>query len=74
MGGPHARVPAGLGGGPAARLERLPARRGRMWGMICVSCRERCHQDCPGGTWCDCQHEPPPQQQPEPALGWIRQG
>jgi hypothetical protein len=46
-----------------------------MWDMICVSCRERCHQDCPGGTWCDCQHEPPQQQQqPEPTLGWIRQG
>ncbi|HEY2578823.1 MAG TPA: hypothetical protein VGI74_21165 [Streptosporangiaceae bacterium] len=43
--------------------------------MICVPCRERHHEDCPGGTWCDCQHEPPQGQDPaEPALGWIRQG
>jgi hypothetical protein len=27
--------------------------------MICVHCRSRHHQDCPGGTWCDCQHMPP---------------
>jgi hypothetical protein len=26
--------------------------------MICVPCRERHHEDCPGGTWCDCQHLP----------------
>jgi hypothetical protein len=38
--------------------------------MICEACRDggqlarlgfsfgadECHQDCPGGTWCDCQH------------------
>jgi hypothetical protein len=28
--------------------------------MICVACRRRHHEDCPGGTWCDCQHLPAP--------------
>jgi hypothetical protein len=42
--------------------------------MICVPCRERHHDDCPGGTWCDCQHLPPRQTEAEPTLGWIRQG
>jgi len=43
--------------------------------MICVSCREQRHEDCPGGSWCDCQHQPPQgQPPPEPRLGWIRQG
>src|SRR5271166_4363993 len=27
--------------------------------MICVPCRKRHHEECPGGTWCDCQHQPP---------------
>ena len=26
--------------------------------MICVACKVRSHEDCPGGTWCDCQHQP----------------
>ncbi|MEV4006368.1 hypothetical protein [Actinomadura sp. NPDC049753] len=26
--------------------------------MICQSCRERHHEDCRGGSWCDCQHQP----------------
>jgi hypothetical protein len=45
--------------------------------MICVDCRRRHHQDCPGGTWCDCQHQPSPQTQAaenETALSWVRQG
>ena len=47
--------------------------------MICVPCRERHHEECPGGTWCDCQHLPPagqPGTQPgtEPSLSWLRQG
>jgi len=53
--------------------------------MICVDCRRRDHRDCPGGTWCDCQHQPRPGQpdgtadaEPahgaEPALSWVRQG
>lgn len=24
--------------------------------MVCKSCRKQEHGDCPGGTWCDCQH------------------
>jgi len=28
--------------------------------MICQSCRERRHAECRGGSWCDCQHLPPP--------------
>ncbi|HVT68142.1 MAG TPA: hypothetical protein VHF26_10365 [Trebonia sp.] len=45
--------------------------------MICVDCRRRHHQDCRGGTWCDCQHQPPPQApaaEGETALSWVRQG
>jgi len=48
--------------------------------MVCVECRRRHHEDCPGGTWCDCQHQPSPEDQgaqeaqAEPALSWIRQG
>ena len=48
--------------------------------MICVACRRRQHQDCPDGTWCDCQHQPPPSSDgapngtAEPALTWVRQG
>ncbi len=44
--------------------------------MVCVPCRERHHEDCPGGTWCDCQHLPPrrAESETEPTLGWIRQG
>ena len=47
--------------------------------MICVECRQRHHEDCPGGTWCDCQHQPPPEAQAaeraaESALSWVRQG
>jgi len=47
--------------------------------MICVACRKQHHEECPGGTWCDCQHLPPadpPETQPgtEPPLSWIRQG
>jgi hypothetical protein len=42
--------------------------------MICPHCRRREHQACKGGTWCDCQHKPPADLQPEPVMGWIRQG
>jgi len=50
---------------------------GTIKNMICVSCRQRHHQDCPGGTWCDCQHLPAQdagQAAAEPPLSWIRQG
>jgi hypothetical protein len=52
--------------------------------MICVHCRGRHHEDCPGGTWCDCQHVPPAGraqdaeqaggQAAEPPVNWVRQG
>jgi hypothetical protein len=45
--------------------------------MICVACRRRDHEDCRGGTWCDCQHQPSPESlepQAETALSWVRQG
>jgi hypothetical protein len=45
--------------------------------MICVCCRQRRHEDCPGGTWCDCQHLPPAdagQTATETPLSWVRQG
>ncbi|WP_300610935.1 hypothetical protein [Trebonia sp.] len=45
--------------------------------MICLPCRQRHHEDCPGGTWCDCQHLPArdaSQAASEPSLSWVRQG
>ena len=45
--------------------------------MICVECRQRHHEGCPGGNWCDCQHQPSPEAQEyeaESAMSWVRQG
>jgi hypothetical protein len=54
--------------------------------MVCVACRKRHHEDCPGGNWCDCQHLPAPaagaagegsdadRVPAESALSWVRQG
>ncbi len=45
--------------------------------MVCLDCRQRHHENCPGGTWCDCQHQPPPEareHEAEPAMSWVRQG
>jgi hypothetical protein len=53
--------------------------------MICEACRDRRHGDCPGGTWCDCQHKTPEgddaaaaesdaDEGPEPKVNWLRQG
>ncbi|MBB5784895.1 hypothetical protein [Nonomuraea jabiensis] len=40
--------------------------------MICESCKDKRHEDCRGGSWCDCQHL---QQKPhEPDLSWKSQG
>lgn len=25
--------------------------------MICVDCRRQVHNQCRGGTWCDCAHQ-----------------
>lgn len=32
--------------------------------MICLSCRERVHENCRGLTWCDCQHRVPEMEAP----------
>ncbi|MBB5964351.1 hypothetical protein [Planomonospora venezuelensis] len=42
--------------------------------MICQQCKDRRHEECRGGSWCDCQHqgaEPEPRESP---LVWPRQG
>ena len=41
--------------------------------VVCLACRKQLHEDCPGGTWCDCQHQPP-DRPAEPPQGWIRRG
>ena len=41
--------------------------------MVCPAYRTQHHERCPGGTWCDCQHKPPPAA-PQPRLTWLRQG
>ncbi|MDA0646914.1 MULTISPECIES: hypothetical protein [Nonomuraea] len=41
--------------------------------MICDSCKDRRHDDCRGGSWCDCQHLPAEEAQ-ESELDWPRQG
>jgi len=41
--------------------------------MVCAACRAQHHEDCPGGTWCDCQHQRPPEPS-QPPMAWIRQG
>lgn len=40
--------------------------------MICDACKDRRHDDCPGGSWCDCQHKPA--DDTEPDVNWPRQG
>ncbi|WP_275956153.1 hypothetical protein [Nonomuraea sediminis] len=41
--------------------------------MICQSCKDSRHEDCRGGSWCDCQHQQEEEAQ-ESALDWPRQG
>ncbi|WP_281284016.1 hypothetical protein [Nonomuraea deserti] len=41
--------------------------------MICDSCKDRRHDDCRGGSWCDCQHQTA-EQAKETELDWPRQG
>ncbi|WP_271221244.1 hypothetical protein [Streptosporangium carneum] len=44
--------------------------------MICDRCKERRHDECRGGSWCDCQHQPAEKagEHRESALDWPRQG
>ncbi|MGI5288610.1 hypothetical protein ACQEVF_35435 [Nonomuraea polychroma] len=42
--------------------------------MICQSCKEKRHEDCRGGSWCDCQHQSAEDRPKECELGWRRQG
>ncbi|MDA0634267.1 hypothetical protein OUY22_12655 [Nonomuraea sp. MCN248] len=43
--------------------------------MICDSCKDRRHDECRGGSWCDCQHQPADgEQERESEFGWPRQG
>ncbi|MEU4576479.1 hypothetical protein ACBI99_10140 [Nonomuraea sp. ATR24] len=42
--------------------------------MICERCKERRHDECRGGSWCDCQHQEPEPEPDEPVVNWLRQG
>jgi hypothetical protein len=49
--------------------------------VICESCKDKRHEDCRGGSWCDCQHQPvtrpddaPAEPAVEPVVNWLRQG
>ncbi|WP_283244534.1 hypothetical protein [Microbispora sp. H11081] len=44
--------------------------------MICTACADHRHDDCPGGSWCDCQHQDPDEQdhEAEPPENWMRKG
>ena len=73
--------PAGSGFPPPATAGRQARadERGE-YRMICLKCRQRHHEDCPGGSWCDCQHQPTAEAQEAhevpagTALSWVRQG
>ncbi|MBB3726649.1 MULTISPECIES: hypothetical protein [Nonomuraea] len=41
--------------------------------VICEKCKERLHEECRGGSWCDCQHQGEERPQ-ESELDWPRQG
>ena len=50
--------------------------------MICKPCCDRHHEECKGGSWCDCQHQPVRTKgkrddgvpSGEPGVNWRRQG
>ncbi|MEV7803462.1 hypothetical protein AB0O28_11000 [Microbispora sp. NPDC088329] len=44
--------------------------------MICRACGEHRHEDCRGGSWCDCQHQEPSERdhEAEPPENWVRKG
>ncbi|MET8338033.1 hypothetical protein ABZV14_10755 [Streptosporangium canum] len=41
--------------------------------MICQQCKDRRHEECRGGSWCDCQHQDV-QRPRESPMDWPRQG
>ncbi|MFC4590400.1 hypothetical protein [Sphaerisporangium corydalis] len=41
--------------------------------MICAECKDDRHDECPGGSWCDCQHRPSDEPH-EPAPAWPNSG
>ncbi|WP_405086095.1 hypothetical protein [Microbispora sp. NBC_01389] len=44
--------------------------------MICRACGEHRHEECRGGSWCDCQHKEPSEQdrEAESPENWVRKG
>lgn len=43
--------------------------------MVCEACKDRRHDDCRGGSWCDCQHQGfRVEDEAEPPENWVRQG
>ncbi|WP_255530053.1 hypothetical protein [Planomonospora sp. ID67723] len=42
--------------------------------MICRECKDRRHEKCRGGSWCDCQHQIAAEEPRESPLVWPRQG
>ncbi|WP_281282647.1 hypothetical protein [Nonomuraea terrae] len=44
-----------------------------MRSVICESCKDKRHEECRGGSWCDCQHKTG-QEQEESELSWPHQG
>ncbi|WP_302893266.1 hypothetical protein [Actinomadura luzonensis] len=41
--------------------------------VICESCKDKRHDECRGGSWCDCQHKEAALPE-ESELDWPRQG
>jgi hypothetical protein len=65
----------GRASGRTLLMRRNPLPAGRtMESMICVPCRKHHHDDCPGGTWCDCQHQPSVVASSDVPMNWVRQG
>jgi hypothetical protein len=77
MGKQHGERGTGLRAGipPNAGKRRNPLLAARtIESMICVPCRKHHHDDCPGGTWCDCQHQPSVVTSSDVPMSWVRQG
>ncbi len=39
--------------------------------MICDPCKVRSHNNCRGGTWCDCQHKVKKEAPPNPVVDSV---